>query len=116
MASNTATMMNNAPTNQIPITPPPQQPQTPPNLSNLAANKQDSSSQQHNTIQPGIIAAIVLACLAILGACLAVIWVMRHSGRRKLGYGEKGHLGILLYNMYLDYTNFYSYILFSRFS
>ncbi|KAI8638600.1 hypothetical protein BD408DRAFT_393766 [Parasitella parasitica] len=44
------------------------------------------------TIQPWVIAAVVLACLAVLGACLAILWVMRHSRRRKLVYGEKGHL------------------------
>lgn len=87
-----STMMN-APTNQIPMTPPP--PSSASNISNLAVggNSKQQHSQDSHTLQPGIIAAVVLACFAVLGACIAVFWVMRHSRRRKLVYGEKGHLG-----------------------
>jgi hypothetical protein len=89
--TNTAATAITTPRNQIPITPP--QPLTPSNLSNLSANKQQQELSHSNTIQPGIIAAVVLACLAVVGAFLAVFWVMRQSRRRKLVYGEKGHLG-----------------------
>lgn len=56
------------------------------------SNKQAVSSDNH-TVQPWVIAAVVLACLAVLGACLAIIWIVRHSRKRKLVHGEKGHLG-----------------------
>jgi hypothetical protein len=39
-----------------------------------------------------VIAAVVLSCLAVLGACAAIFWVTRNSRRRKLVYGEKGHV------------------------
>lgn len=58
-----------------------------------AKTKKETGPEAH-PIQPWIIAAVVLACLAVLGACLAIFWVMRHSRRRKLVYGEKGHLGM----------------------
>ncbi|EPB83304.1 hypothetical protein HMPREF1544_09950 [Mucor circinelloides 1006PhL] len=54
-------------------------------------NKKETGPEAH-PIQPWVIAAVVLACLAVLGACVAIFWVMRHSRRRKLVYGEKGHL------------------------
>lgn len=79
------------PTNQILITPPTPPPSQSPSPSNLSTGKDDK--EDYTIIQPGIIAAIVLACLAVVGACIAVFWVMRHSRRRKLVYGEKGHLG-----------------------
>lgn len=58
-------------------------------------SKTHLNKELHNTtsIQPWIIAVIVLACLAVLGACLAIFWAMRYGRRRKLVYGEKGHLG-----------------------
>lgn len=82
------------PTNQILITPPTPPPSQTPSPSSTST---DNDKEDRTIIQPGIIAAIVLACLAVVGACIAVFWVMRHSRRRKLVYGEKGHLGTSYY-------------------
>lgn len=69
--------------------------------SNIDKSEQNNDQQQ-NLLQPGIIAAIILACLAVLGACIAIFWVMRQSRRRrKLVYGEKGHLGTSFYIIFV---------------
>lgn len=83
------------PTNQILITTPTPPPSQTPSPSDVSAVKDEK--EDYMIIQPGIIAAIVLACLAVVGACIAVFWVMRHSRKRKLVYGEKGHLGTSYY-------------------
>lgn len=88
MASSTAIM---TPTNQIAITPPTPPPS--PSPPEKSADDSNENNHRHKILDPGIIAAIVLASLAVLGACIAVFWVMRQSRRRKLVYGEKGHLG-----------------------
>ncbi|KAG2234265.1 hypothetical protein INT48_002855, partial [Thamnidium elegans] len=87
MASSTSIM---TPTNQIAIAPPTPPPS--PNPSHKSTDDSNESKHGQKILDPGIIAAIVLACLAVLGACIAVFWVMRQSRRRKLVYGEKGHL------------------------
>ncbi|KAI8890064.1 hypothetical protein K501DRAFT_169767, partial [Backusella circina FSU 941] len=55
-------------------------------------DQQQSDQQGQHTIQPWVIAAVVLSCLAVLGACATIFWVTRNSRRRKLVYGEKGHV------------------------
>lgn len=98
LPSNTSSVISSStvispPTNQIPITPFQSPSSVPPHLSKSEQDaKQQQQRQDSHTLQPGIIAAVVLACFAVLGACIAVFWVMRHSRRRKLVYGEKGHL------------------------
>lgn len=87
-----ATMTNN-PSPTLPPSPPAPIP-TNVELSTIDADNKKQTGPEAHTIQPWIIAAVVLACLAVLGACLAIFWVMRHSRKRKLVYGEKGHLGM----------------------
>lgn len=65
-----------------------------PTLVNHVANKPSTSSHQDaHPIQPWVIVAVVLASLAVLGACIALVWVMHHSRKKRSIYGEKGHLG-----------------------
>ncbi|CEP12442.1 hypothetical protein [Parasitella parasitica] len=78
-------------TNSLVPTLPPSESSAVKSLADDADHRNQNGPEAH-TIQPWIIAAVVLACLAVLGACLAIFWVMRHSRRRKLVYGEKGHL------------------------
>jgi hypothetical protein len=59
----------------------------------LPTDQLNKELRNTSSIELWIIAVVVLACLAVLGACLAIFWVMRHNRRRKLVYGEKGHLG-----------------------
>jgi hypothetical protein len=60
------------------------------------SSKLNGSNSHKEQVQPWVIAAIVLACLAVLCACLAIGWVTRHNKRRKIGGkgGEKGHLAL----------------------
>lgn len=66
---------------------------TPSLVNHIAAPTKQASNQDSHPIQPWIIAAVVLACLAVLGACVSLAWVMHQSRKRKLVYGEKGHVG-----------------------
>jgi uncharacterized protein (DUF2062 family) len=62
----------------------------PEEISTPSIHNSKQTSSDGPTIQPWVIAAVVLACLAVLGACLAIIWVMRQSRKRKLVHGETG--------------------------
>ncbi|KAI9255254.1 hypothetical protein BDA99DRAFT_540166 [Phascolomyces articulosus] len=58
---------------------------------NTAINDSDKSSTNDGTLQPWVIAIVVIAIVAAVIACIVMIWAIRHVRRRKLVYNEKGH-------------------------
>ncbi|KAI7907967.1 uncharacterized protein BX663DRAFT_492583 [Cokeromyces recurvatus] len=47
---------------------------------------------QNRAVEPWVITAVVLACLAVIGASIAILWVIRQGRKRKLVNIERGNL------------------------
>ncbi|KAF7729328.1 hypothetical protein EC973_004584 [Apophysomyces ossiformis] len=61
----------------------------------LPAKTEASTNQRvekRADVQPWVIVVSIISSLILLGSCVAAVWTLRQIRRRKLVYGEKGHL------------------------